>query len=136
MSEVRTERTDLDIENDIERIITHYPPLTQDRHNIDVTVQNGVVTLTGHTRTGITSRYLIDAVHKVPGVVRVEADKLYSDGIVRLEIARLLPFGVIANVMYGVVILTGQKPEGVNEADLISSIASVPGVRAVRTQFA
>jgi osmotically-inducible protein OsmY len=136
MSEVRTMRTDLDIDDDIERIIAHYPPLTQDRHNIDVIVQNGVVTLTGHTRTGITRRYLIEAVNNVPDVVRVEADNLHSDGVIRLEIARLIPVGVIANLLYGTVILTGRLPEGVNEEELITAVDNVPGVRAVRTQFA
>jgi hypothetical protein len=136
MSEVRAERTDLDIADDIERIIAHYPPLTNDRHYLDITVQYGAVTASGHTRTSITRRYLVNALGQIPDVVRVEADGLYCDDHIRLEIARLIPVGVIANVMYGTVILTGTLPEGGNEAELVALVDNVPGVRAVRTQFA
>lgn len=136
MSEVRAERTDLDIEDDIERIIAHYPPLTNDRHYIDIRVQNGVVTVSGHTRTAITHRYLVNALAQVPDVINVAADRFYNDDGLRLEIARLIPVGVIANIMYGTVILTGVLPEGTNAAAVIAAVEKVPGVRAVRTQFA
>ena len=135
MSEVRAERTDLDIEDDVERILAHYPPLTNDRHYIVVTVQNGVVTASGHTRTTITRRYLVNALAQIPDVSQVNADNLYNDDSIRLEIARLIPVGVIANMMYGTVILTGTLPSGANEAELVAAVDNVPGVRAVRTQF-
>jgi hypothetical protein len=39
---------------------------------------------------------------------------------------------VIANVNYGVVILTGTLPVGTTETALVAAIADVAGVRAVR----
>jgi osmotically-inducible protein OsmY len=135
MSELRAERTDLDIEADIEHVLAHYPPLTHDRPYLEVTVQNGVVTVNGSTRTGITRRYLVDALRRIPDVARVEANGLFSDDTIRLEVGRLIPPGVIANVMHGTVILTGSLPGEVNAMELIAAVDNVPGVRAVRTQF-
>jgi osmotically-inducible protein OsmY len=134
MAEVRAERTDIDIEADIERIMAHYPPLTHDRRFIHVTVQNGTVTVSGYTRTGITRRYLIEALTKIPDVARVDADRLYSDDAVRLEIGRLIPAGVIANVYYGVVVLTGAALNGANAANITAAVENVPGVRMVQVQ--
>ncbi len=136
MAEIRAERTDLDIQDDIEAVLAHYPPLTHDRHHLQVTVQNGTVTASGYTRTSITRRYLVNALKQIPGVTQVNADSLYCDDGIRLDIGRVIPVGVIANVMHGTVILTGALPAGSNEADVVTAIANIPGVRAVKTQFA
>jgi len=135
MADTQAKRVDIDIEADIDDMICDYPPLVKDRHHIHTDVNNGVVTVSGHTRTAITRQYLVDALAKIGGVTSVKADALYSDADVRLEVGRLIPVGVYVVMDYGVVVLAGSLPEGVIEATLISSVKAVPGVRAVRTGF-
>jgi len=134
-TKIRRQRADEDILEEIDDLIADYPPLVQDRHRIHISVEQGVVTVSGHTRTNITHSYLLRLLDKVDGVVGVNADEFYSDADLRLEISHLIPVGVIANVSYGVVILTGRLPEETTEDELVAAIAEIDGVRAVRAQF-
>lgn len=135
MAEPRTTRADVDIEADIDDILHHYPPLVNDRHYLSIDVDGGSITVKGHTRTDITRKYLVDALGKVDGAAGVNADGLFSDAEIRLDVGRLIPVGVYANVEYGVVVLTGSLPENVSEADLVAAVSGVPGVRAVHTRL-
>jgi osmotically-inducible protein OsmY len=134
-STVVSSRPDADIVADIEHSITQYPPMMHDRHHVSYTAENGQVTLSGHTRTSITRRYLVETVKSLPGVVAVNADHLYGDEVTRLDVGQLMPHGVYSNVDYGVAILTGQLPEGITAEALVQAVRAVPGVRAVRSSF-
>lgn len=135
MAHIQASRPDMDIEADVEDIIVHYPPLMNDRHHLNVHVEDGAVTVTGHTRSAITREYLVDAVNKIAGVIRANTDLLFCDDDIRRDVGHLIPEGVYANVQRGVVVLTGQPASGVNTVDLTTKLTAVPGVRAVRTQF-
>ena len=46
-------RPDIDIREDVLEVITHYPPLRHDRNHLDVTVADGVVTITGYLKSRV-----------------------------------------------------------------------------------
>jgi len=98
-------------------------------------VENGVVTVSGHTRTSITRTYLVDALKQMPGIVSLHIDNLYSDDQIRLEVGKVIPVGVYSNVKHGVVILSGQLPTGKTIEEVIAAVEQVKGVRAVRAQL-
>lgn len=129
-------RQDMDISEDIQTVIAHYPPLTADRHHVRVHVQSGVVILEGHVKTPITRLYLVERVAMLDGVRGVSADGLYDDETIRLEVGHCLPDGVLANPAYGVLVLNGDLPEGMTEVEVAQLAASVPGVSKVVTHFA
>ena len=124
-------RSDLDILEDIENAIIHYPPLVNDRHRVQIAVHNGVVTLSGHLRTSITCQHLMDAVRQVAGVTQIQSDQLYDDDTLRREAGALIPSGVFVNVEYGTARLTGRLPAGTDAAALEARIGAMPGVRQV-----
>jgi len=128
-------RPDMDIEEDIHTMIAHYPPLQADRHRFDIDVVDGVVIPHGHVKTVISRRYLIDQIAKVRGVLSVNSDRLYDEEDIRLEAGQRIPTGVIINVSYGAVILTGALPEGATEEEVARAVAQVPGVERVVTKF-
>ena len=128
-------RSDLDILADVENAITQYPPAVNDRHQVKVQVEGGVVTLTGHLKTTITLGYLKETLPQIEGVKQVGMSELYIDERLRLEVGRHTPIGVWANVEYGHVMLTGRLPDGMPANTLIAQIRGIPGVRDVRTQF-
>lgn len=128
-------RQDPDILEAIQTIIARYPPLTADRHRIDVTVQAGVVILNGHVKTPITRLYLVERIAELEGVRGISADSLFDDETIRLEVGRRLPDGVIANVSYGVVVLSGHLPEGTASEQVAQVAGAVPGVNKVVTHF-
>jgi len=132
---VATPRSDLDIHEDIESIIIHYPPMVNDRHHVKISVENGTVKPVGHLKTPITRQYLVDTLPTVKGVVKVDDSQLYDDEKIRLEVGQLIPMGVFANVEYGVVILSGRLPQGTSEADLVQKVKAVPGVRLTASKF-
>lgn len=116
-------------------IIARYPPLTADRHRMDVTVQTGVVILNGHVKTPITRLYLVERIAELEGVRGISADSLFDDETIRFEVGRRLPDGVIANVSYGVVVLSGHLPAGTASEQVAQSAGAVPGVSKVVTHF-
>ena len=126
---------DMDILEAVHSIIARYPPLTADRHRLRIAVRDGVVLLAGHDRTPITRLYLIDRVSELEGVRGVNADDLYDDETIRLEVGRILPDGVIANPTYGIVVLSGKLPAGTTEAAVAKRAAAGPGVVQVVTHF-
>lgn len=130
-----TARPDEDILVDVDTLIVHYPPLVNDRHQFHVSVVGGTVTLSGYVKTPMTRRYLIDGVTVTPGVTQVSADGLYDDETLRIEVGGVVPAGVIVNVEYGAVILSGRIPAGKTEADVVDSLRSIPGIRRVITSF-
>lgn len=128
-------REDADIHADIDRLVAHYPPLAKDRHAFKVTVKDGVVTVSGHVQTAITRRYFLDRVAQIEGVKGVDASGFFDDTSIKLEISRLLPLGVKANVLYGTVILTGEPPQDVSMEALAGQILSKPGVVRIANGF-
>lgn len=134
-STVVTPRPDLDIHEEIEDIIVHYPPMVNDRHHVKITVDDGVVNVVGHMRTTITRRYLIETLPTIKGVAKVDDSQLYDDEAIRLEVGQLIPQGVFANIEYGVVILSGRLPHGSSEAELVQKVKAIAGVRMVTSRF-
>lgn len=128
-------RPDLDVQDDIQNIIVRYPPLQADRHQIDVEVHDGEVIISGHVRSIISRRYLLERAASVPGVRSVNIDRLYAEETIRLEVGRLIPTGVIANPYYGALILTGTLPQGVTAEALAQQVGQIPGVEQVLTKF-
>jgi len=126
---------DLEVEANIHHFIAHYPPLANDRKAFKVTVKDGAVTVSGHVQSPNTRRYFIDHLPEIEGVKAVKADALFDEQTIRLDIARLVPFGVKANVRYGTVVLSGELPAGTNAETLTSQVASVLGVERVLTDF-
>lgn len=120
---------DTDIEAGVHHLMTQYPPLVKDRNAIKVNVKDGVVTLTGHTQTPITRRYFLDKMMPtLAGVKSVNAEGLFDEQSIRMEVARILPIGVQANIRYGTVILSGEVSSDVNTDELIAKVSSLPGV--------
>lgn len=132
MSEsVITARPDLDIAYEIEDVMYQYPPLSHDRHHVQMNVSGGGVVLSGNVKTPITRRYLVEQVQHLDGVVTLNAEGLYDDETMRLEVAKLMPLGIFMRIEFGVVQLTGSAPAGTTADDLAAQIAVVPGVRRV-----
>ncbi len=134
-SPVVTSRPDADIMADIEHSIVIYPPMMNDRHHVSFYVEDGNVTLKGHTRTSITKRYLIETVKTLDGVKEVDASGFYSDEVTRIDIGQFVPNGVFSNVEYGVAILTGSIDDDSAAAALVNTVQAMPSVRAVRSKF-
>lgn len=130
-----TTRPDVDIEEDIQRIMRTYPPLSHDSHRIQVQVQDGSVTISGYVKALQTARYLRNRIATTPGVRAVNADALFDDESIRLQVGRVIPVGVYVNPEYGAVILSGKPPSDVSVEDLVKKVALVPGVHRVITSF-
>ncbi len=128
-------RPAVDILEDLYNLIAHYPPLQSDRHHLRIEVQDGVVILSGHVRTPNTYRYLLNHVAEVRGVTSVNYQLLFVEEVIRLETGRRIPLGVIANVAYGAVILTGKLPTDTSAETVVNNVAQVPGVDRVVTRF-
>src|SRR5687767_15020665 len=101
-------RPDVDILSDVQTMIYRYPPLNQDRHHLETAVENGRLILSGYVKTWNTRRYLETAAPELRGVTSVDLSHLFDDDSIRLEIGKVIPVGVIANIEYGTVVLTGR----------------------------
>lgn len=134
-TQVKAQRPDIDIEAEIDHLMTRYPPMVNDRRHVTYTVKDGVVTLRGHLKSGVTRHYLADVLPQVKGVRSVHMDELYQDADLRRDAGALVPYGVFVNVEYGVVILTGRITDDTDAKDLIAQIEAVPGVRQVSAQL-
>ena len=135
MTQASTRKPDIDIDDDVLSIILHYPPLTADRHHIHIKVQDGIVSLSGHTSNPISRKYLVDKVAEIPGLVGVSADMLYDEASISLKAGQVIPPGVLVNVRYGVVLLSGKLPPEVDADSLAMRVAEIPGVVRVVTNF-
>ena len=128
-------RPDMDIEAAIQDLIAHYPPLQSDWHQLHISVTDGVVELSGHTRSRVSRTYLIQRVQDLPGVRAVSREQFFDEETIRREVGQRTPTGVFANARYGTVILTGSLPEGVEAAQVVNDAAQVAGVQQVVTKF-
>jgi|FLYN01.1.fsa_nt_gi osmotically-inducible protein OsmY len=131
-----TLRPDIDIIEDIEDLIAHYPPTMRDRHHIHIGAQAGAVTVSGYVKSPNTRSFLLENIPLVIGVRSVHADELYDDESIRLDVGKLIEPGVMfANVEYGTVVLSGRLPPGKTAEEYVRQVAQVPGVRRVVTAF-
>lgn len=133
---VQATRPDIDIQGDIYNLVARYPPLQADRYHFTVEVRDGSVTLSGHVKSPITEKYFVERATVVRGVRSVNADRLYNEEEIRLEVGRRIAKGVIANTAYGTVILTGTPPQDKSGEAVVNDVAQVAGVQRVVTQFA
>lgn len=132
---VTTRIDDSEVEANIQHFVARYPPLTKDRKAFKVAVKDGAVTITGHVQTANTRTYFIDHLPEIEGVSSINAEGLFDEQSIRLDVARVLPFGVQANVRYGTVILAGELPSGTSFESLAATVAAVPGVAGVLSQI-
>jgi len=129
-------RPDIDIIQDIEDIFAHYPPAMRDRHHIQVASQAGNVSLRGHVTSPNTRAVLLEKIPQVAGIQSVNADELYDDESIRLDVGQVIEPGIMfARVEYGTVVLSGRVPEGLPVERLVNEVAQAPGVRRVVTAF-
>lgn len=112
-------------------LIAHYPPLQAEHGHLHVSVTGGIAILSGTLRGKITRRYLIEQVSRLEGVAAVDAQGLYDDETIRLEVGGLLSEGMIANVNSGVVSLSGEVPDAAAFDALAPQIALIPGVKRI-----
>jgi hypothetical protein len=133
--EITLARHDLDIRADINRLMIRYPPLSHDRDQIEIDVQDGVVTLRGYVRSRPTYEYLLNHIPAIRGVKTVDHDEFFCDEVLRLQLGRLVPYGVIVNLDYGTAILTGKRPEDISIEKLVKQIAQIRGVHRVITSL-
>jgi osmotically-inducible protein OsmY len=125
------QRQDHLIINDIKRIIFSYPPANNDRNHIMFHVVDGVVHLSGYVRTEPTATYLVHRIGQIEGILGLVTDHLYTDEGLRLEIGRLVPFGVQVRVEYGNVILAGYPVDEIDIEQVLAKVSQVPGVLRV-----
>lgn len=128
-------RQDQDILTDVHQVIIEYAPSAADQHQLHPIVSGGAVTLTGHVQSPITRRWLGEKLVNVNGVTTVDVSQLFSEEEIRLEVGRVIPAGLQANVRYGTVVLSGKLPAGHTEASLVARVATIPGVQRVVTDF-
>lgn len=128
-------RPDIDIEEEIHHVMQHYGPLINDRHQITISVVDGVVTVQGYTRVQTTTNYLLNHIKSVAGVVALDASRLYNDDTIRLDVGHVIPPGVSVLVEYGAVILSGMLPAETDLEAMVGDVVQVPGVRRVITSF-
>lgn len=135
MAEAKSIRPDIDIEEEIHDLMMTYPPLAHDRHRLHIDVQNGGVIVKGYLKALPTLEYLLNRIEQVEGVKSIESSQLYNDETIRLQVGRVIPPGVFANLEYGAVILSGKLPEGITTEALVRNVGHVAGVHRVITSF-
>ena len=77
----------------------------------------------------------VDHVRAIAGVNGINADQLFCEETIRIDAGRPIPQGVIANAIYGTVVLTGTLPTGTSAEDVVKDVALIPGVQRVVTKF-
>lgn len=131
MADSESARLDVDIENDVPQIFAAYPPLQHDRNHLKVTVEDGVIKARGYVKNAQNRDILKREASKIEGIKGVDVSGVYDDGGLRIESGQVTPVGVYSTVSYGAVVLTGEKPEGMSDDELIQKVESIPGVRKV-----
>lgn len=124
-----------DIAEDITALVRRFSPLWQSRHWFTYTVQDGVVTVQGNIKSSVGHRVLLDNVPHIPGVVRLDSSGLFNDEDLRLQIGRVMPAGVLVNVNFGRVVISGRLPNGQSADALIARIEQLDGVRRVDSRL-
>ncbi|NDJ61637.1 MAG: BON domain-containing protein [Chloroflexi bacterium] len=126
-------RPDVDILEDLHRAIGDYPPLVADRRRYRISIDDGHVTLSGHVRTPINRRTLIERVQAVADVQSVTTDDLHDDETIRIAAGQAVPAGMSVIVEYGAVILSGRLPAGAAAEPVVERVLTIPGVTRVVT---
>ncbi|HET92240.1 MAG TPA: BON domain-containing protein [Chloroflexi bacterium] len=108
---------------------------------MDVSAQDGIVTLTGMVGSIIMKWVIVDEVSRLAGVRTVQADELYDDTSLQLAVARTLGSNpstrmarddqVYIHVYHGRVVLTGRVSSSAKCEAIEEAAAAVPGVRSV-----
>jgi osmotically-inducible protein OsmY len=132
-TDVTTQPSDTDIEARVHDVMHGYPPLTNDRHQVSVTVENATITVAGHVKTLVTFKYVRENLAAIPGVTGLDSEQFFNDESIRRGVGHVVPAGTQVNVEYGAVILTGPTPD--DPEALVKEVALVPGVRRVITAF-
>ncbi|MFW5692049.1 MAG: BON domain-containing protein [Chloroflexota bacterium] len=128
-------RSDAQIEAEVQRVLHSYPPLVHDRHRLTITVNDGMLKVSGYVKSVPTYHYLRENLTRIEGVREVDANELYDDENIRRDVGQVVPYGVQVIVEYGAVILAGQLNEDAAVEDLVRKVALVPGVHRVLTTF-
>jgi hypothetical protein len=131
--QTQTVRTSVDILADIQRWTNTYPPFVNDRHHVEIDIHNGVVQVRGNTKSPITRTYVQEHLREVDGVQAVDVSAWHDDDTIRLALGKLLPAGVIANVEWGMVVLSGKLPADGEVEALMAQVGTIAGVRRVVT---
>lgn len=126
-----TTRPDVDLLEDVQNVFIHYPPMVNDRHHVTVEVSGGTVILRGVLKTPITRRYLVNQLEQLAAVQGVNTDALYDDEALRHAVGQVLPVGVVANLDYGTVILSGTLPDDDALEALVEQISTIPGIKRI-----
>lgn len=127
--------SDIDIEANIYHTMAEYPPFMHDRHRVDFSIKDGVVTVSGYVKSNVTYVYVINRLQDIAGVRQVIAGDFYNDDELRRDVGRVVPPGVMVTMEYGAAILSGQLPEGTGVEDLVKSVGLIPGIHRVITSF-
>ena len=128
-------RSDLDIKHDIDHLESSYPPLVNDRHQVEITINEGVVTVSGYVKAYPTVEYILSQFPTVDGVTAVNSDGLYVDENIRREAGKVIDPGVSINVEYGSVIISGLLSDDIDPETLVKQVSNVEGVRRIVTSF-
>lgn len=126
---------DIDIEANIHHMMRAYPPMMHDRHRVDISVKEGVVTVKGYVKSAVTHGILLNMLERAEGVQDVDVSGLYNDEGIRLHVAKHIPPGVMVNMEYGAVILSGRLPDKTDVEALVQAVSEVPGVNRIVTSF-
>ncbi|MCU0499300.1 MAG: hypothetical protein MUF87_18255 [Anaerolineae bacterium] len=126
-----TQRPDVDIHHDIHNLIVHYPPAAHDHRALHIEVKAGAVKLSGVFKARVTQTYILDKLPNIAGIQSLDITQLYNDDDLRLEVAKVVPFGVYVNLEYGQVKLTGKHPTDLSLETLVSRISAIPGVTRI-----
>ncbi|MDZ4669791.1 MAG: BON domain-containing protein [Phototrophicales bacterium] len=136
MTQDTISRPDEDILEDIHALMSTYPPLQHDRRALAIRVERGVVTVAGYIKASPTYRYLKSTLPHIKGIRYINADDLYEDDVIRLDVGKVVPLGIQVRVEYGAIVLTGHLPESLSAKDVVKQVALVKGVQRVLTAFA
>lgn len=135
MADSTTTAADEVLRQQINRIIRRYPPLVNDRRHFTIEVADGVVTLRGHVGSQSSQTYLVGRISEIAGVRQLVVDDLHNDDALRLEAGAVSTAGVLVNVEYGTVVLSGRLPDDLSVEELARRIGALPGVRRVIAHF-
>ncbi len=128
-------RADIDIQEDIHRLMQHYGPLINDRHRIEATVADGAVTVTGYVKNQTTANYFLNNTGRIRGVSGVDASQFFADDTMRIAVGHVIPPGISVTLEYGAVILSGVLPPDADLESIVGEVVKVPGVNRVLTSF-
>lgn len=127
--------SDIDIEANIYHTMAEYPPFMHDRHRVDFSIENGVVTVSGYVKSRVTYTYVVNRLKDIKGVREVVTGDFYNDDDLRRDVGHVVPPGVMVTMEYGGAILSGQLPEGTSVEALVKAVGLIPGVHRVITSL-